>query len=185
MTGDGSSFGPLLCVFLVLVVGGAITYTVFWIKFLVNDKGKGGSCADTECHLVWVYAIVSTCLAWLASQNKDKDGKVKQDFQSCVTLANLIYGGIVLIGNKPCDQCKNTGIYQLMYVTYIIQLSVSGLVIVLVPILLVCMANADHANALAAAAAATPTASSSHSTHTPNPLANAVVVVETPASHQG
>ena len=185
MTGDGSAFGPLLCIFLVLVVGGAITYSVFWIKFLVNDKDKGGSCADAECYKVWVYAIVSTCLAWAASQFKDKEGNVRQDFQSTVTLTNLIYGGIVLIGNKPCDQCKNTGIYQLMYVTYIIQLSVSGLVLVMVPILVVCMAkNANHANALAAAAAATPTASSSNSTPTSNPLANAVVV-EPPPSHQG
>jgi hypothetical protein len=191
MTGDptaSSAFGPLLCVFLVLVFGGAITYTVFWIKFLVNDKGKGGSCADSECYDVWLYAIISTCLAWVASQNKDKDGKVKQDFQSAVTLANLIYGGIVLIGNKPCDQCKNTGIYQLMFVMYIIQLSVTGLIIIMVPVVIGCMAKSGNlesaANgalaAAAAAAAAAPTAAPEESALTVNPAADV-----SPASHQG
>ena len=106
-----------------IAIAGAVTLSVFWIIFLVNDEGKGGICADTTGHAIWVYCIVkmvtASCIQG-GQANKPKSEDVEADTMTgamCVILCNLgllIYGGIVIIYNDPCDQYKNTGLYQMV-----------------------------------------------------------------------
>ncbi len=122
------------CLLVLIFVGGAIASFVFTIIFLVKDEGKGGSCADTAGQAIWTYVIVKTIVGPISSQcfgspsSQDEDGAesggdtrlVSFLCMVAITLGMLIYGGLVLYSPEVCSQYKNTGLYQIYSILYIV-----------------------------------------------------------------
>ena len=119
------------CLFMLIFVEGAIASFVFTIIFLVKDEGKGGSCADTAGQAIWTYVIVKTIVGPISSQcfgSPDEDGAesggdtrlVSFFCMVAITLGMLIYGGLVLYSPEVCSQYKNTGLYQMYSILYIV-----------------------------------------------------------------
>ena len=141
------------CLFTLACVGGAIASFVFTVIFLVKDEGKGGSCADTAGKAIWVYVIVKTIVGPISSQcfgtsNGDGDGKKESKETNAVsffclvatTLSMLIYGGLVLYGSDVCQSYKNTGLYQMYHILYIID-AVAMIILIFAYGATLCMGN--------------------------------------------
>ena len=125
--------------FALILIAGSCCLFGFTIKFLAADEGKGGSCATTTGHAIWVYVIVRLvvgCCTSSLSQNNLHNMEIDYEVRRCylvfyvVTLLGmLIYGGVVLFNSDVCPQFKNTGLYQMYTVVYVID--VVGLLFVI------------------------------------------------------
>lgn len=105
----------------------ALAVLVLTILFLVQDDGKGGSCADSSGAAVWTYVIVRLvinccCLSPTSSAMLSFDEeatiltrRINANLNIYISIAILLYGCIVLFNAEVCDQYKATGLYQ-MYV---------------------------------------------------------------------
>ena len=119
----------------VLIAAAPLVLLAYFIYFLSVDRDKGGECADTSCRAVWVYTIVKLCSyvalpCLLLAPCKCENQFLRQlPYLSAFSLhiGMFVYGGIVLIRDDPCAQCKNTGIFQISYVWWIIEVAVCSL----------------------------------------------------------
>ena len=103
---------------------------MFTCIFLDKDKDKGGSdptCLDAG-DAIWTYVIVRLILGWLGGvcgrgrgqeEAEDSESSFVGPFcQFCTSLTTVIYGGIVIFSKDVCEQYKNTGLYQMYYIMY-------------------------------------------------------------------
>lgn len=125
------------CFALILVAGGLAAFALS-IYFIVINEGKGGSCATTTGHAIWVYAIARLCLnscaqccSSVGNGDAGKDGEYGRQCAQCMHLATWIYGGIVLFDAGVCDQYKATGLYKFLVAMYFIDISSTVLGVVL------------------------------------------------------
>lgn len=128
--------GCCMCICACGILGGGITVLVFTCIFLDIDKDKGGS--DPTClaagDAIWTYVIVRLILGWcsgLCNANQSEEGEGSGETklvgffcQFVITLTIVIYGAIVILSKDVCDQYKNTGLYQMYYVMFWIDVSV-------------------------------------------------------------
>ena len=153
---DGSFLDCLLAViqlFLVLsVLIAFISVFVLSIYFLYVDKGKGGECADTYGHNIWVYffwKLIIGCCSQVLTGGFSRFGKNDVDADGnpinknttttsgtivsglvlvmLINIGILIYGGIVLVHDPVCDQYTNTGLYKMAYAMFFIDSVMLGL----------------------------------------------------------
>ena len=119
------------------LIGGGITVLVFTCIFLDIDKDKGGS--DPTCleagDAIWTYVIVRLVLGWVSGlcngTNSSEGGEEGAETnlvgiccQFTITTAIVIYGAVVIFHKDVCDQYKNTGLYQMYYIMFWIDVSV-------------------------------------------------------------
>lgn len=117
----------LLIVVIVMYGNAALAVLVLTILFLVQDDGKGGSCASSSGTAVWTYVIVRLVINYcflsptsFAMLNSDRESsiltrRISANFNIYISIAILLYGCIVLFNAEVCNQYEATGLYQ-MYV---------------------------------------------------------------------
>ena len=109
------------------IAGCCISYLVFGIKFLVEDKDVNDSC-DSE---IWAYVLTMLIITFLnigtTSKTKDKDSRAPL-FIFCGML-NLGLGiwGVILFTSTTCNALINSGIYTWTQVSSIFTTIVGGL----------------------------------------------------------
>jgi hypothetical protein len=127
----------IACICVLACLGGAIACTVFTIIFLVDDENKS-SCWDTTGKAIWTYVIVrmvlgccsSQCIQTAQSQDVEQGTAAVAAICSFMILFTLfIYGGVVIFANDVCDGFKNTGLYQMYYILYIIDVVTNSLLL--------------------------------------------------------
>lgn len=138
-SGDAGTLlaGAIACLCALACMGGAIACTVFTIIFLVDDENKS-SCWDTTGKAIWTYVIVRMVLGCCSSQcvQTAQNQEVEQGTAAVAAICSFmilltlfIYGGVVLFANDVCDGFKNTGLYQMYYILYIIDVITNGLLL--------------------------------------------------------
>ena len=125
-------FNAIMYAFLVLgLISAGIVYFVFTIKFLVEDYDTWKECDGSN---LWLYVLVSLIISY----NRTKVSSDKDDYYYllCICFIELgfaIWGGIELFDNLgECPELRNSGLRDIALVTFILQLIVVSL-FVLIP----------------------------------------------------
>jgi hypothetical protein len=114
-----------------------VACTVFTIIFLVDDENKS-ECWDGAGKAIWTYVIVrmvlgscsSQCTQTAQNQEVEPETAAAGAFCSALFMLTLfIYGGVVLIAEDVCDGFKRTGLYQMYYILYIIDVIFNSLLL--------------------------------------------------------
>jgi len=127
--------GPTLIATLVMgIIVGALAYIVLAIKFLVEDYDTWRDCDESN---LWIYVLVSLII----SVNKKGASDTSDDNFAvlfCVCMIELgfaIWGGIELFDQvDSCPELRDTGLWSIGLATFIMQLIVGSLV-VLIPLM--------------------------------------------------
>lgn len=112
------------------IVGCCISYLVFGIKFLVEDKDINDYC-DSE---IWIYVLTMVIITFLnigtTSKAKDKNSGAPL-FIFCGML-NLGLGiwGVILFTSTTCNSLINSGIYTWTQVASIFTTIIGGLYLI-------------------------------------------------------
>ena len=135
-------------------LGVVITYYVFAIKFLVENYDDA-----KDCNLdLWIYVLVSLIMAFTRSGSiKSSDNKNNNEGSPyicvliCIGLieAGMASWGGVELWEKSCADIKETNLWTIGLVTFIVQASSAGICLVLVPLVLCCLAKNSNSNHVA------------------------------------
>ena len=128
-------------------VGLTITYYVFAIKFLVENYGDA-----KDCNLdLWIYVLVSLIMAFTRSgsikssddKNNNSEGSPYVCVLICIGLieAGMASWGGVELWQKSCADLKQTNLWTIGFVTFIIQASSGVICLFVVPTTLCCLAK--------------------------------------------
>jgi hypothetical protein len=130
-------FGLFAVILGLACCAGGVACTVFTIIFLVDDENKS-ECWDGAGKAIWTYVIVrmvlgccsSQCTQTAQSQEVEPETAAAGAFCSALIVLTLfIYGGVVLIAEDVCDGFKRTGLYQMYYILYIIDVIFNSLLL--------------------------------------------------------
>ena len=136
-------------------VGLAITYYVLAIKFLVEDYRDA-----KDCNLdLWIYVLVSLIMAFTRSgsikSSDDKNNNNEASPYICVLIciglieAGMASWGGVELWEKSCADLKQTNLWTIGFVTFIMQASSAGICLILFPVVLCCLAKNSNSNHVA------------------------------------
>jgi hypothetical protein len=124
---------------------------VFAIKFLVDNYDDA-----KDCNLdLWIYVLVSIILAFTRSgsikSSDDKNNNEESPFICVLICIGLIEVGLASWGGvelweKSCVDLKETNLWTIGLVTFIIQVSSAGICLVVAPIVLCCLAKKSDTN---------------------------------------
>ena len=137
------------------IVGLVITYYVFAIKFLVEDYRDA-----KDCNLdLWIYVLVSLIMAFTRSgsikSSDDKNNNSEASPYICVLIciglieAGMASWGGVELWEKSCADLKESNLWTIGLVTFIVQASSAGICLVLVPLVLCCLAKNSNPSQVA------------------------------------
>ena len=135
-------------------VGLVITYYVFAIKFLVENYDDA-----KYCNLdLWIYVLVSLIMVIVRSgsikssdNNNNSEGSPYICVLICIGLieAGMASWGGVELWEKSCADLKETNLWTIGLVTFIVQASSAGICLVLVPLVLCCLAKNSNPSQVA------------------------------------
>jgi len=115
----------LSCIFL----GAAISYIIFGIIFLVEDRNICGDYQDRS--EMWIYGVVVLggvpafiCMSNLVLLKSDPVGSVKVRLAIALvaSMTIVVFGLLVLYSEQVCEDLKHTGLYIWVNVTVYFQL---------------------------------------------------------------
>lgn len=124
------------------LVGCAISYIVFGIKFLIEDYEEAHDCKGSS---LWEYVLVGVILFVLDFFGMNSNKNMDSNFDFSVTMIimvgiiNLclaIWGGYEL-WNNSCDDLSESNLWIFGFVTFISEIMVSFICIVAPPVLLI------------------------------------------------
>jgi len=119
------------CSILALICG-IISYIVYGIIFLVQDYNLWSNCNDSA---LWQYVLVAIILMFNKSNFKETTTDEKTVLIICAIVIELglaIWGAIELF--DKCDNCpelRNSNLWKFGLATFIIQISLVGIVILI------------------------------------------------------
>ena len=125
------ALGSCLCIFMLGLIAGIISYFVFGIMFLVQDYDAAQNCHGSN---LWAFVLV-TLIMGLLNGNTAKNGKDNDSNQFnvgtlvCTLLLNIAmctWGGIEIYSNS-CDDLKTTQLYTFAQFVFVLYCSVSVL----------------------------------------------------------
>jgi hypothetical protein len=127
------------CIFLtaIAVIGGAISYLVFGIMYLVQDYDLANDCKGSN---LWAYVLTAIILSLSRGNAKnmyDDDGNLSICtiiFMGLIELGLSIWGGIELF-DKSCDDLHDSNIWRFGLATFVLQLFVASLILVIIPVI--------------------------------------------------
>ena len=111
----------------ILIYLSIIIYYVAGTYFLVIDRDKGGSCADTSGRDIWIFCVLSLTaleipvviylfycfsLAWA-----DEDPSFCLNVVMSLYLLGCVTYGASVLFYHPCDDFQQTGLYIWCYIT--------------------------------------------------------------------
>ena len=125
------------------------------IKFLVQNYDDA-----KDCNLdLWIYVLVSLIMAFTRSgsikssddKNNDNEGTPYVCVLICIGLieAGMASWGGVELWEKSCADLKETNLWTIGFVTFIVQASSAGIYLVLIPLVLCCLAKNTNPNQVA------------------------------------
>ena len=124
------------------LIGGAIAYIVFGIKYLIEDYEEAHDCKGSS---LWEYVLVGVVLfvfdLFGINSNKNMDSKVDYIvilivMIGIINLCLALWGGYEL-WNNSCDDLTDSNLWIFGFVTFISEVIVSFICIVIPPVLLI------------------------------------------------
>ena len=129
----------LCCIstFALALIGGAISYIVFGIIFLVEDYDVAKSCDSSG---LWAYVLTAVILSVMRgnakSSSDDKDKSNTICIMLCLGLLETglaIWGGLELWG-KSCDDLKDSNLWTFGLVTFCLQVICASIFLIIMPL---------------------------------------------------
>ena len=119
-----------------VIATACICYIVFGILFLVQDYNIWNDCGGSA---LWPYVLVSIILSLNRGNMKDLDNTEKIAVMICAILIEFcmsIWGGIELFDKSDgCSELTNSNLWKFGLVTFIFQILVVSIVLLIVLIL--------------------------------------------------
>jgi len=118
-----------LVVILLGLIASVISYYVFGIKFLIEDKSINDQCESN----IWSYVLASIITSFILGSVQTRKAASDEEPNVCSTfilgLGWLILGifGIVYCHNENCNDLKNANLYLFAFVISIIQTTIGGI----------------------------------------------------------
>lgn len=135
-----------LCCCTVLLLGliaSAVSYIIFGIIFLIQDYGVANDCKGSN---LWEYILVSLILVIPTAGVKSDNTLVLIIMCACIGIINLsmsVWGGIEL-WNYSCDDLKDSNLWGLGVASFILQLIISCICIIVPPLSLYFIWNNEN-----------------------------------------
>lgn len=129
----------LIILLLLVLLSGTICYLVFGIKYLVEDYKIANECKDSN---LWAYVLVAMIMALpsVSIGGQKSEENLSLVYVAIINLGLSIWGGIELWSNsKNCDDLYNSNLWKVGLATFILQIFISTICFVLLPILICCM----------------------------------------------
>lgn len=136
--------GCCLCLSIIVLAAGCISYVVFGIIFLVDDYDITHECDNSS---LWAYVLVAVIMSLcrLNAKNKNEDSSDNDLFKTlcslvCIGLIDLglgIWGGFEL-WVKPCNNLYDTQIWKFGLATFIMQITFAVCFSIVVPVGICC-----------------------------------------------
>ena len=123
-----------LLIFSLGIIGAIISFYVFGIKFLVEDKDESDECSSEIWDYVLTTIIVSFVFLTIAYKDKDTDsGKINPLLSVISSLTSIGLGiwGFILCQTEDCSAIKDSNLYTFAIVASYSQVISGGLTFLL------------------------------------------------------
>ena len=126
----------MISLFSLGIILGSILYSIYGIVFLIQDYDISNSCSGSN---LWAYVLTAVIISLF--RVNPKNVKMNKDLikyslfflgliESC-----LAFWGAYELWNKSCDNLIDSNIWKFAYLTFIIQVIISVLILVILPII--------------------------------------------------
>ena len=129
----------LICIISLFSLGiilGSIIYSVYGIVFLIQDYDISNSCSDSN---LWAYVLTAVIISLFRVNPKNVE--INKDlikfslfFLGLIETCLAVWGAYEL-WTKSCDNLIDSNIWKFALVTFIIQVIISVLILVILPII--------------------------------------------------
>ena len=133
--------GCSLCLITLALISGYLAYIVFGIIFLIQDYDISNDCknSNNESRL-WEYVLVSVILSssHIKIQINNDNDNIIYSVITLIGIMNLILSiwGSIELWSLSCDDLNDSNLWKIGFVSFILQVIVSIICLVLTPIIL-------------------------------------------------
>lgn len=126
----------MISLFSLGIILGSILYSIYGIVFLIQDYDISNSCSGSN---LWAYVLTAVIISLFrvnpknVEMNKDLI-KYSLFFLGLIESCLAVWGAYEL-WTKSCDNLIDSNIWKFAYLTFIIQLIISVLILVILPII--------------------------------------------------